>query len=62
MQDLGLGWEEAHHAWFFKGCTFTADELFDHLISVIIPLEGPSHIPPVDQPVNLPKCHNNYTL
>ena len=59
---LGLRWEEAHHPWSFKGRVFTAEELFDHLISVVTPLEGPSHIPSVDLPVNLPKCHDNYTL
>jgi hypothetical protein len=46
----------------FLGHVFTAEELFDHLISVVIPLEGLSHIPPVDPPVNLPKCPDNYTL
>ena len=62
MHYLGLGWEEAHHPWSFKGRAFTAEELFDHLISVVIPLDGLTHIPPVDPPVNLPKCPNNYTL
>jgi hypothetical protein len=45
---LGLGWEEAHHPWSFKSHAFTAEDLFDHLISVVTPLEGLTHIPPVD--------------
>ena len=55
MHYLSLGWEEAHHPWSFKGHAFPAEELFDHLISVVIPLEGLTHIPPVDLSVNLPK-------
>jgi hypothetical protein len=55
MHYLSLGWEEAHHPWSFKGHAFTAEELFDHLISVVFPLEGLTHIPPVDLSVNLPK-------
>jgi hypothetical protein len=39
MRYLGLGWVEAHHRWSSKGRTFTADELFDHSIRVVIPLE-----------------------
>ena len=35
---LGLGWEEAHHPWSHGIRTYTADDLFNHLIDVVIPL------------------------
>ena len=35
---LGLGIEEAHHPWSRDGHTFSADELFRHLVETVIPL------------------------
>jgi hypothetical protein len=55
MRYLGLGWVEAHHPWSSKGRTFTADELFDHLIRVVILLEyEPDREIPIEPPVDLP--------
>jgi hypothetical protein len=55
MRYLGLSWVEAHHPWSSKGRTFTADELFDHLIRVVIPLEyEPDREIPIELPVDLP--------
>ena len=35
---LGLGWLEAHHPWSKGKHTFSADELFETFINVVIPL------------------------
>ena len=51
---IGLGWEDAHHPWSYKGCAFMADVLFDHLVNLVIPLKDINQIP-IDPPVNLPK-------
>jgi len=59
MRYLGLGWVEAHHPWSSKGRTFTADELFDHLIRVVILLEyEPDREIPIEPPVDLPLVPN----
>ena len=57
---FGLGWKEAHHPWPKEGYTYTPEELFDHLVNVVIPLaskldvpsEAPTELPaPPDLPV-----------
>ena len=58
---LGLGWEQACHAWSQNGCTYEPDELFEHLVSVVIPMQITEKIPS-KPPVNLPKRTNNTTL
>ena len=55
MRYLGLGRVEAHHPWYLKGRAFTAEELFDHLINVVIPLATDGRHIPCEPPVNLPK-------
>ena len=42
---LGLGLEEAYHPWSENGYTFTAQELLDHFINVVLPLEKTSDLP-----------------
>jgi hypothetical protein len=55
MRYLGLGWVEAHHPWSSKGRLFTSDELFEHLIRVVIPLEfEEGREIPIEPPVDLP--------
>lgn len=58
---IGLGWEEAHHPWSFRGRAFTPDELFEHLIEVVIPLQDSKEIP-LDPPVDLPKIGDDVVL
>ena len=50
---LGLGWEEACHPWSRGGRTYTADELFNHLIDVVIPLAD-WLVVPSNSPASLP--------
>ena len=58
---LGLGWEQAHHAWSRNGRMYEPDELFEHLVSVVIPMQITEKIPS-KPPVNLPKQPDNTTL
>lgn len=50
----GLGWKEAHHPWSQKNHTFSADELFTHLLSVVIPLRLTKDVP-TKPPIDLPE-------
>ena len=50
---LGLGWLEAHHPWSRGKHTFSADELFDNLINVVIPLYDKLD-PPDKPPLSMP--------
>ena len=46
---LGLGWVEAHHPWSKKGHgTYSATELIDHFVRVVLPLEKTNTVP--DEP------------
>ena len=56
--DKGLGWEEAYHyhPWSRKGHTFSPDELFAHLVGVVIPLKQDKV--PLEPPVSLSKPKN----
>jgi hypothetical protein len=54
MRYIGLGWEEAHHPWSHKGIAFTPEELFEHLITVVIPLQK-TKTAPSDPPTGMPK-------
>ena len=42
---FGLGWKEAHHPWSKEGYTYTPEELFDHLVNVVIPLASKLDVP-----------------
>jgi hypothetical protein len=42
---LGLGWEEAHDPWSKDRYTFTAVELLQHLVNVMLPLLKTKKIP-----------------
>ena len=56
IRDKGLGWEEAYHPWSRKGHTFSPDELFAHLVGVVIPLKQDKV--PLEPPVSLSKPKN----
>ena len=58
---LGLGCVEAHHPWSRKDHTFTYDELFEHLIEVVIPLADEKEIPTF-APVSLPDLPDGFTV
>ena len=50
IRHLGLGWEKAHYAWSSKERNYEPDELFDHLVGTVIPLQFTESIatqPPV---------------
>lgn len=53
IRHQGLGWDEAYHPWSRSGHTFSPDDLFDHLIHVVIPL-ALTHKVPEEPPMNLP--------
>ena len=53
MRYLGCGWEKAHHPWSRKQHTYTATELLEHLMMVVIPLSR-THKYPDDAPFELP--------
>ena len=53
IRHQGLGWNEAYHPWSRSGHTFSPDELFNHLIHVVIPL-ALTHKVPEEPPTNLP--------
>ena len=51
---LGLGWVEAHHPWSKKGHgTYSAAELLEHFVKVVLPLEK-THTVPDEPPLTLP--------
>ena len=59
MKYLGLGWEEAHHAWSKKGHGQYSDtELFDHFITVVLPLADTLEVPD-KPPIKLPGLPSN---
>jgi hypothetical protein len=58
---LGFGWKEAHHPWSCKGHVFDPDELFSHLVNVVIPMES-THPISSKLPVNLPQRPDDSTL
>ena len=59
MRYLGLGWTEAHHPWSKKGhVSYSADELFDHVINVVLPLAD-THKVPDEPPLELPGLPSN---
>ena len=58
---LGLGWDDAHHPWSKNGHTFSAEELLEHLINVVIPLED-TEVVPDRPPINLPTRARPYKL
>ena len=49
------------HPWLHKGNVFDPDELFSHLINVVLPIES-THPIPSKPPVNLPQRPENSTL
>ena len=59
MRYLGLGWVEAHHPWSKKGHgSYSATELFDHFVTVVLPLAG-THEVPDEPPLELPGLPTN---
>ena len=53
---------EAHHPWSAKSHgTFKADELFKHLVEVVIPLAEVKQVPDF-APVNLPELPDDFSL
>ena len=59
MRYLGLGWEEAHHPWSKKGHGQYSDtELFDHFITVVLPLADTREVPD-KPPIKLPGLPSN---
>lgn len=62
---LGFGWVEAHHPWSATvgghKHTFSPDELFKHLVDVVIPLTEVKQVPDF-APVNLPDLPDGFSL
>ena len=50
---LGLRWVEAHHPWTNKGHTYTATELLEHFVKVVLPLAETMKVP-AEPPLKLP--------
>ena len=46
------GWAAAHHAWSLNDRPFTAEELFQHFLDVVLPLADKMDVPP-EAPVSL---------
>ena len=61
MRYIGLGWEDAHHPWSYQGRAYTPDELFNHLVNTVIPLQE-IHEAPVNPPVILPSIGDNVII
>ena len=53
MRYLGCGWERAYHPWSKNGTTYTATELLEHLLKVVIPLSKTEDYP-TDAPFEMP--------
>ncbi len=51
---LGLGWDKAYHPWSKQGREYTHAELFQHLITTVIPLSQ-TEIVPESPPLKLPQ-------
>ncbi len=51
---LGLGWDKAYHPWSKQGREYTHAELFQHLITTVIPLSR-TEIVPESPPHKLPE-------
>ena len=58
---IGLGWDKAHHPWSHDKVSFTAHQLFHHLINIVIPLADKLGIPP-GPPLTLPSAPTVPTL
>jgi hypothetical protein len=58
---VGLGWEQAGHAWSKDGTDFTAEELFDHFVNTVIPLSKTMKVPS-QPPLKWPTPPNHYAL
>ena len=58
---LGLGRDEAYHAWSCNGIDYTPLHLFRFLVDVVIPLKGEKEVPE-EPPVELPKPPDMPTL
>ncbi len=61
IRTLGLGWEEAHHAWTKNGLAYSSQQLLDHLCKVVIPLATKLNVPD-DAPAKLPTAPDLCTL
>ena len=51
---LGLGWEEAYHAWSHDNVEYEPEELFEFFCEIVIPLSKWKKVPPDGPPVDLP--------
>jgi len=50
---LGLGWVDAHHPWSKDGHTYSATELLEHFVQVVLPL-AETEVEPDEAPLELP--------
>ncbi len=57
----GLGMIQAHKNWSENGRTFTSQELFKHLVEVVIPMQATFEIPD-EPPISMPTLSNLPTL
>ena len=53
IQYLGLGWKLDHHAWSEGLMNFSSEELYKHLVEVVITIADDLAVPP-EPPVNIP--------
>ena len=58
---LGLGWDEAYHAWSCNGIDYKPLHFFRFLVNVDIPLKGEKEVPE-EPPVELPAPPDMPTL
>ncbi len=53
MRSLGLGWNEAYHAWSKDGMPYTSNQLFQFFKQYVIPLAETRDVPG-EPPLSLP--------
>jgi hypothetical protein len=58
---LGLGWVKAHHPWSKNDHCYSAVELLDHLVKIVIPLQKTETVPS-EAPIHLPRVPDTLTL
>jgi hypothetical protein len=61
MRRIGLGWEGAYHPWSKNDYTFSPEELLEHLVNTVIPLQD-TEVVPRRPPINLPTRVRPYKL
>jgi hypothetical protein len=60
IRNLGLRWED-YHPWSKNKYVYQPSQLFEHLVSVVIPLQQTKSIP-TEPPLNFRKHHDELTL